>query len=174
MANVMLHRDVTDSAPWYRQFWPWFLIALPGGAVVAGIATLLIAMHDSDGLVADDYYREGLAINKVIDRDRKAQALGLSGQLTLVGSHELRVVLGGDSGGYKSLKLRFLHPTRAHRDASVVLKSTGEAGVFGGDRPRLAPGNYYVMLECEEGGWRLIGRLLEPGGNSTPLAPGNT
>ena len=174
MANVMLHREVTDSAPWYRQFWPWFLIALPGAAVVAGIATLLIAMHDPDGLVADDYYREGLAINKVIDRDRKALALGLSGQLSLVGPHELRVVLGGEHRGYKNLTLRFLHPTRAHRDASVVLKSTGEAGVFRGDRPQLAAGKYYVMLECKEGGWRLMGRLLEPGGKSTPLAPGKT
>ena len=32
----------TDLLPWYRQFWPWFLIALPGTVVVAAIGTLVI------------------------------------------------------------------------------------------------------------------------------------
>ncbi|MFT7320700.1 FixH family protein, partial [Congregibacter sp.] len=29
--------------PWYQQFWPWFLIALPGSVVIAGLSTLYIA-----------------------------------------------------------------------------------------------------------------------------------
>ena len=48
--------------PWYRQGWPWFLIALPATAVVAGIATLVIAAKTFDGMVVDDYYKEGQAI----------------------------------------------------------------------------------------------------------------
>ena len=68
-----------QAPPWYRQFWPWFLLALPATAVAAGIATLIIAASDPDGLVVDDYYKEGLAINQALERDRQAQALGLSG-----------------------------------------------------------------------------------------------
>ena len=67
--------------PWYRQFWPWFIIALPLTAVIASITTLIIAAHDPDGLVADDYYKQGLAINQILDRERRAQTLGLSGLL---------------------------------------------------------------------------------------------
>ena len=53
-----------DSQPWYRQFWPWFLIALPATVVVAGLTTWWIAAHKADSLVVDDYYKEGLAINR--------------------------------------------------------------------------------------------------------------
>ncbi|MBN1379913.1 MAG: FixH family protein [Gammaproteobacteria bacterium] len=36
---------------WYRQFWPWFLIALPTAAVLAGILTLFIAAKNPDLLI---------------------------------------------------------------------------------------------------------------------------
>ena len=32
------------TQPWYRQFWPWFIIALPCAAVVGSIATAIIAL----------------------------------------------------------------------------------------------------------------------------------
>ena len=53
-----------DTLPWYRQFWPWFLIALPACVVIAAIATALIASRHADDLVADSYYKDGLAINR--------------------------------------------------------------------------------------------------------------
>jgi hypothetical protein len=33
-----------DDKPWYKQFWPWFVFALPAIAVIAGITTVIIAM----------------------------------------------------------------------------------------------------------------------------------
>ena len=48
-----------DTKPWYRQFWPWFIIALPASAVVAGLTTVWIAMQTTDSLVvqSDDGVR---------------------------------------------------------------------------------------------------------------------
>ena len=43
-----------QDKPWYRQFWPWFIIALPASAVVAGLLTLWIAISNPDYLVIDD------------------------------------------------------------------------------------------------------------------------
>jgi len=40
--------------PWYRQFWPWFIIALPAAAVIAGFFTLWLAISRPDYLVVDD------------------------------------------------------------------------------------------------------------------------
>ena len=40
--------------PWYRQFWPWFIIALPTAAVVAGFFTLWLAISNPDYLVVDE------------------------------------------------------------------------------------------------------------------------
>ncbi len=36
----------TDSKPWYKQFWPWFVISLPATAVVAGLITVVIAVQN--------------------------------------------------------------------------------------------------------------------------------
>lgn len=46
----------TDTRPWYRQFWPWFIIALPAISVVAGIATLVIAIRNADEVVSAPGY----------------------------------------------------------------------------------------------------------------------
>ena len=40
--------------PWYRQFWPWFIIALPASAVIASLITFYLAVSRPDHLVVDD------------------------------------------------------------------------------------------------------------------------
>jgi len=43
-----------EGVPWYRQFWPWFIIALPASAVVAGLYTFWLAVSNPDHLVIED------------------------------------------------------------------------------------------------------------------------
>ena len=43
-----------EGVPWYKQFWPWFIIALPASAVVASFFTLWLAISNPDQLVVDD------------------------------------------------------------------------------------------------------------------------
>jgi hypothetical protein len=45
---------VDKHLPWYRQFWPWFIIALPAAAVLAGFYTLWLALSNPDYMVVDD------------------------------------------------------------------------------------------------------------------------
>ena len=40
--------------PWYRQFWPWVLIAIPASAVVMGGITLWLALSNPVYLVVDE------------------------------------------------------------------------------------------------------------------------
>lgn len=48
-----------EHPPWYRQFWPWFIIALPASAVIASFITLWLAISHPDQLVVDeDAYRQ--------------------------------------------------------------------------------------------------------------------
>ena len=60
------------ARPWYREPWPWILMAGPFTVVVAGMITLWLALESSDGMVADDYYKRGLAINQTLSRERLA------------------------------------------------------------------------------------------------------
>ncbi len=32
--------------PWYKQFWPWFLIALPASVVVASLITVTLFFNE--------------------------------------------------------------------------------------------------------------------------------
>ena len=56
---VLMNADKQNTqnnpvTPWYRQFWPWFIIALPASAVVASFITLWIAISNPDQVVVDD------------------------------------------------------------------------------------------------------------------------
>lgn len=37
-----------DDKPWYKQFWPWFIIALPLSSVVASFTVLWLAISNPD------------------------------------------------------------------------------------------------------------------------------
>ena len=52
------HPEGGDVEPWYRQFWPWFIIALPASVVIASFITLWLAISNPDQLVIkDDEYQ---------------------------------------------------------------------------------------------------------------------
>ena len=38
----------TQSLPWYRYFWPWFILALLSAAVSGSLLSAWLAVHTSD------------------------------------------------------------------------------------------------------------------------------
>ena len=72
-------------APWFRQPWPWLLASGPLAVVLAGGFTMALAFGGADGLVSEDYYKQGLAINRDLAREGAAKALALEGT---VGAHQ--------------------------------------------------------------------------------------
>ena len=63
--------------PWYREPLVWMVLAIPATAVLGGVVMLVLANATWDGLVADDYYRRGMQINRSLARDAEAARLGL-------------------------------------------------------------------------------------------------
>jgi len=53
LSQKINHIESATQQPWYRQFWPWFLIALPAAAVIAGFFTLYLAITHPDPLIID-------------------------------------------------------------------------------------------------------------------------
>lgn len=61
----------TPGAPWWRHGHVWLLIAGPAAVVVAGVATAVIAVRGADPVVATDYYRRGIEMNRTLaERDK--------------------------------------------------------------------------------------------------------
>ena len=146
-----------DVEPWYRQFWPWFLIALPATVVVAAVTTAVIASRGADDLVVDDYYKNGLAINRQLEKQQRAQQLGISATLLIDGASvvvQTRGVTAGDT-----LHLRLSHPLEADQDFDVALAPFG-SGIYRGHLQATPSSRWHWVLEGGEGpGWRLDGTL---------------
>jgi hypothetical protein len=151
-----------DKKPWYRQFWPWFLIALPGSVVIAGFTTLYIANIHSDDLVADDYYKNGLAINRVLEKNAKAQALGIKAKLHF--SHvaetwDVEVQITGIAAG-GALNLSLSHPLEADQDFDVQLIQT-EADIYKASLPHPIAAHWHWIIESKGSApWRLDGSTV--------------
>jgi len=156
--------------PWYREPWPWLLMAAPATAVLAGAVTLALAIASYDGLVAEDYYKQGLAVNQQLARARKAQALGLGGTLTLEGraGGAVRAKLRGGSLDSGALVLTLSHPTRAGLDQRIELTAAGNA-VYVGRVGELAAGRWHAIVENAGGEWRIRGELRVPQETATTL-----
>ena len=145
--------DATFSGPWYRDRWPWLIMSVPAISAILGIAMLVLAMSSYDGLVAEDYYKEGLAINAVLDKEAQAKRLGLSAEIRVVDG-AVNVVLQGAPAEPAALKLRLAHPTRAGEDLALRLSRTG-AHTYTAAWPTLSEGRWHAMLEDEAGTWRM-------------------
>jgi uncharacterized protein len=161
---------IANRTPWYREPWPWILMSGPAVAVVASFVSLYFAVSGADPLVADNYYKEGLAINRVIDRDHAASTLGYHAAVMIgSGGTLVRVQLTGGGAKPQALRLRFVHPTKAGLDRSVMARQI-QPGWYEAEI-ELAPANHwYVQLEDLEQSWRLTGEWL-PGDASFVLAP---
>jgi len=144
-----------DAKPWYREPWPWALMAGPAIAVIAGVFTLALALRSNDGVVADDYYKRGLGINQLLKRDHRAKELGLAASASFSGDR-VRVVLAGASDVPGSVRLRLVHPTRSGNDQVVRLRSLTPR-VYEGELKRVDNARRLLVLEDSEGTWRLTG-----------------
>jgi len=163
----------TNALPWYREPWPWLLMAGPAAVVVAGFATLWLAVSSNDGLVADDYYKRGLAINRTLDRDAAAAREGYSAsaKFDAVG-RGVALTLAAASGVRLSdtLTLRILHPTRAGQDLLVLLRRSA-AGDYSGVIGVPPEGRRLLQLEDAEGKWRISGTAVFPVPHAVIMRP---
>ncbi|MBE0627538.1 MAG: FixH family protein [Burkholderiales bacterium] len=151
------------AQPWYREPWPWILMAGPAIVVVAGLVTFWLAVRSDDGLVLDDYYKQGLAINQTLDRADAAARLGIVAELYLVDGR-VRVLLAAAAPG--ALTLRLAHPTRAGMDQSLELSKVGQ-GIYEGRLQPLRAGRWHVVLEQRD--WRLAGDWIVPAAGALTL-----
>jgi len=145
------------SKPWYREPWPWLLMLAPLAAVLMGVVMVVLAGRSHDGLVADDYYKQGLAINQTLDRERRGAALHVSGRLEFSTDRtRVRLHLGQDGDPPPALLLTLVHPTRAGLDQRVPLIRTA-TGDYAGELLAPVAGRWLLTLEDDDRRWRVSG-----------------
>jgi uncharacterized protein len=160
-----------SAKPWYREPWPWILMSGPAAVVVAGSFTAYLAIAHQDPLVVDNYYKEGLAINRVIEQDRSAARAELRAQVMFADSGKrVRAHVAGSATLPRTLRLHMIHPTRADLDRETVLTAS-QAGWYEGELGVAGANRWGMQLEDEPRSWRLTGEWRPADGAAVTLMP---
>lgn len=151
-------------------------MAGPAAVIVAGAVTTWLAVVSFDGLVADDYYRRGLAINQELRRDQAALDRGITAAVEKrEGVLRVRLSWGqshfstGQPGNATALAgkvtltpmepevlfVRLVHPTRAGHDQRLRLARIAP-GIYETALPALPAGRWQAVIEDPRGEWRIV------------------
>ena len=167
----IMKESMTKTNRWYQVPFVWLLIAIPLTAVIVGFVGLALAIRSDDGMVEDDYYKQGMTINRMLDRDKAAAAENLTGTVELdAAQHELLVRLTARQATAlpDNIQIKLMHATRAGFDRSLVLPRHAD-GTYRAPLPEFVPGHWDVQLTAQD--WRLTGSLFMPGDNRLVMRP---
>lgn len=147
---------------WYREPWAWLVFILPFTAVVAGIATFIIANTNPDTLVVGDYYKKGKAINLELSKIKNAQKLGMRFGLKLV-DDQLTIRPTGIEKEFPLLNVNFYHPTLADRDFYLALTADGNGNFTHFFEPEQnTSGKWRVTISPFENHWKIQSVITLP------------
>jgi uncharacterized protein len=175
-----------NSLPWYRQFWFWFVFGPLIFIIVLCVFTVSTAFHYADDVVTDNYYKDGVMINKVLQQDQRAAVLGLKAvvkfdQLTgeiLVSFNKARDEAGdGVKNLPKQLLLFMDNPVKKDKDQQFVLQEVS-AGLYRADLSNMPQFSWYLTLVPEsdeakrkKAEWSLSGEINFVDATETRLLP---
>lgn len=157
----MIKTDALDTRPWYQEPWPWLLMSGPAIVVVAGFVTLYLAASGQDGLVVDDYYKQGKTINQSLYRDDVARQMGVTASVNVDQVNDRLIVSLRRTDGQAipaSISVALVHATRSGADKIIPLV-LGENG-YVGKLPSLGAGKWNVLIEDPQKQWRLQKEIL--------------
>lgn len=160
--------EINENTPWYKQWMVWMVITPPFAAVVAGVITINLAIMSDDGLVVDDYYKQGLGINQTLQRDQLAREMKIEADL-FVESTLLKMRINGDVDD-ENLILSFVHPTQGQRDIIVDMVRFANNS-YQAELDNRLTGNWNLLIEPKDKSWRVLGRINLPKENMSKLMP---
>jgi hypothetical protein len=138
-----MQQDGLDTAPWFRQFWPWFIIALPSAAVIASFTTLWIAIGAAPERI-DNFGAMAVPVEMTLDRKILIFDFGPRADGAWPAFLNVTLVSQADGGTQRLRAERF------------------EERYFETPVSRLTPGAHEVIVENEDLTLRLRGSWAYP------------
>lgn len=154
----MMKDSERHASPW-RNPMVWLMVGFPLAAVVAGIATVFIAI-DAGGsdAIPDDVRRTAQIQTVELGPDERAMERKLSAVFSVQEASVEVLVATGGFDRTRPLKLSLLHPVDAAQDLALTLRPNGNGGWSAAHA--LDVGHAWrVQLLDDAGTWRLLARL---------------
>ena len=148
-----MNNSTNDTLPWYKQFWPWFLILLPLSVVIASLITFFIAQKSPPSLVSGNYYKEGLAINANMQLEANAKKLGLSAIIS-TNRTTFNLQLIGLEKQPNKLLIDLRHATISQHDQSFAVTRIAE-GIYQSSSLIPQPGKWYISIRNPDNTWEI-------------------
>ncbi|WP_417658334.1 FixH family protein [Pseudidiomarina sp.] len=157
--------------PWYKQFWPWFLMLIPFSVIVAMIITLTVASSYGDNpMVVDDYYKKGRGINAQVEKVQAAQALNIEFAFNQTDNRFTLSYSSGAPSQLTALRVSFYHSTLADKDFSVTLTADGQ-GVYRGEILNNQEGKWTITITPFDNSWRVSQQVNLPAYRELAIKP---
>jgi hypothetical protein len=156
----MVERE--DTEPWYRQFWPWFIIAMLSSSVIAGLTTVWIALQTSDSLVVKSDSGMQIVAERRINAEQLAAELKLAALIDIdprSGAVSATIPAGLLQSEPTELQLELTHPAFAQQDQLLRLyraqpDANGNSLWSGHFIEKPGSGRWYMALRSGDD-WRL-------------------
>jgi hypothetical protein len=159
----------SETKPWYRQFWCWFVFAPLIIIIIVCAFTVSIAVRNSDDVIIDNYYKEGRMINQTFDQDKRARALELEAEINFDRENgEIRLVFGDKSANQTlpdTLLLVMSHPAKQDLDQFINLSTTGK-NQYRGELTERPENAWYLLVysvseynDRDKAEWIIAGQL---------------
>jgi len=130
----------------------WIMWLLPASAVLAGLATLAIALRHADRALPAGYHWEGEHLDQDFARQRLAAKLGIEVDLGMQAAGECTATLRHAPDDPATLTLQFAHSSDAGLDRVVLLRRL-QPGLYRGACAPLPAGRWRVALDG--GAWAM-------------------
>jgi hypothetical protein len=159
--------------PWFKQGWPWALIAIPFLTVVAGVITIFIAADTDDSLVQDDYYKKGLAINSNLERTQQALTDNMKAVVHFdQASNLLFLQLDSKQPLPDTVSLTLSHPTLDQKDRIFELARLA-GNEYAVEVKAIEAAYWHLSIEDHTQRWLLKSRWLYPDIKQVKIDPQN-
>jgi hypothetical protein len=152
------HTDPARQSPW-RNPMVWLMVGFPLAAVVAGLATLFIAI-DAGGsdAIPDDVRRTAQIQTVELGPDERAAAGKLSAVFSVQEATVDVLVATGDFDRKRPLRLSLQHPVEAAQDIALTLQPNDRGG-WSAAHALAVDHAWRLQLSDAAGSWRLLARL---------------
>jgi hypothetical protein len=128
-------------------------MAGPGLVVVACLGTAWLALRSDDGLVATDYYKQGLMINRRVPRAEDDPARGVGAVVAVTATGEVHARIEGVAAAPSDVRLRLTRVGGGDDELVWLTRAADGDAEYVGVLSAPPRGRWVVTLESRA--WRL-------------------
>ena len=162
----------TPVSPWYKEPWPWVLIAIILIPMIVAAVRISIYNDYKVEMVVDDYYKKGKAINQEFDREKLAKTFGISALVNFEGHNiVLDMNHNGQAPEIASLMISFYHSTQGFKDFSLMATARADKKFSAVLPDQDLAGKWQLTIEPHDKKWKIQKNIILPSDEQIIITP---